>query len=191
MSRIHVTLFGAPGMVRDGVTLSVDTRKALALLAFLAVPQRGVVPQPHTRDALAALLWPDLDQTRARAALRRTLSPLRQALDKDDLDVTRETLQLRPEAAIWVDVLAFRQQVAEASRHEHGPAELCSGCLSLLEGAVQLYHDDCMAGFTLRDSPEFDEWQYFMGEELRRELGAVLEKLVDAFTARGQLDRAL
>src|SRR5690606_22257518 len=62
---------------------------------------------------------------------------------------------------------------------------------ALLEEAVQLYNDDFMAGFTLRDSPEFDEWQYFMSEELRRELGAALEKLVDAFTARGQLDRAL
>ncbi len=191
MSQIHVTFFGAPGMARDGVALSVDTRKALALLAYLAVPQRGVVPHPHTRDALAALLWPDLDQTRARAALRRTLSPLRQALDRQALDVTRETLQLRPEADIRVDVLAFRQQVAEASRHEHGPAELCPDCLALLEEAAQLYHDDFMAGFTLRDSPEFDEWQYLMGEELRRELSAVLETLVDAFTARGQLDRAL
>ena len=191
MSRIHVTLFGAPGMMRDGVALNVDTRKALALLAFLAVPQRGVVPQPHTRDALAALLWPDLDQTRARAALRRTLSPLRQALDRQALDVTRETLQLRPEADIQVDVLAFRQRLAEASQHEHGPVELCTDCLALLEEAVQLYNDDFMAGFTLRDSPEFDEWQYFMSEELRRELGVALEKLVDAFTARGQLDRAL
>lgn len=191
MSRIHVTLFGAPSMARDGVALNVDTRKALALLAFLAVPQRGLTPQPHTRDTLAALFWPDLDQTRARAALRRTLSPLRQALDKDDLDVSRETLQLRPEAAIWVDVLAFRQKLAEATRHAHGPVEICASCLALLDEAVQLYHDDFMAGFTLRDSPEFDEWQYYMSEELRRELGAALEKLVDAYTARGQLDSAL
>src|SRR5690606_13799367 len=145
----------------------------------LAVPQRGVVPQPHTRDALAALLWPDLDQTRARAALRRTLSPLRQALDRQALDVTREPLQLRPEADIQVDVLAVGQRRGAASQPEDGPVELCADCLALLQEAVQLYRDDFRAGCTLRDSPEFDGWQYFMSEELRRGLRAALEMLVD------------
>lgn len=31
MSRLHVTLCGAPGMVRDGAALNVDTRQALPL----------------------------------------------------------------------------------------------------------------------------------------------------------------
>ncbi len=178
-------------MARDGVALSVDTRKALALLAFLAVPQRGVVSQPHTRDTLAALFWPDLDQARARGALRRTLSSLLKAVGDNILDVSRETLGVNPDAAIAVDVLVFRRLLEEASRHEHSPAELCPGCIALLEEAVQRYHDHFMAGFTLRDSPEFDEWQYYMGEELRRELGGALQKLVDAYTPLGQLAKAL
>lgn len=35
-----------------------------------------------------------------------------------------------------------------------------------------------MAGFTLRDSPNFDEWQHFQTESLRRELAEALARLV-------------
>jgi DNA-binding SARP family transcriptional activator len=191
MSAINVTLFGAPQMERDGHSLNVDTRKALALLAFLVVPARGVAPQPHTRDVIAALLWPDLDQARARAALRRTLSPLLKALGADILEVSRETLQVAAEAAIAVDVLAFRGLLAEAARQEETAGPFCPACLEWWEAAARLYRDDFMAGFTLRDSPEFDEWQYYTAEGLRRELDAVLEKLVAGYTALGQLDKAL
>ncbi len=40
---------------------------ALALLAYLAVTR-----QSHSRESLAALFWPDYDQSRAHAYLRRT-----------------------------------------------------------------------------------------------------------------------
>ena len=36
-----------------------------------------------------------------------------------------------------------------------------------------------MAGFTLKDSAEFDDWQVFQSESLRRLYGAMLEKLVE------------
>jgi DNA-binding SARP family transcriptional activator len=67
--RTTISLLGAPRIERDGVPLEVDTRKATALAAYLAVTRRG-----HTRDALAGLLWPEYNQGRARAALRRTLT---------------------------------------------------------------------------------------------------------------------
>lgn len=78
MPRSRLLLLGSPRIERDGgVPVEVDTRKAIALGAYLAVT-RGC----HTRDTLAALLWPEYDQTRARAALRRTL-----ALSKINLPV--------------------------------------------------------------------------------------------------------
>ena len=52
--------------------------KRAALLAYLAIARpRGF----HRRDVLVALLWPELDQERARAALRHTLHHLRRSLD--------------------------------------------------------------------------------------------------------------
>ena len=50
MSVLAVSLFGAPGVTRDGVAVPFARRKTLALLAYLAVSGRA-----HNRDALAAL----------------------------------------------------------------------------------------------------------------------------------------
>ena len=54
-----VYLFGMPRVERDGCPVAVERRKTLAMLACLAVTR-----QAHGRDALAALLWPELDAER-------------------------------------------------------------------------------------------------------------------------------
>ena len=118
-------LFGAPRIECDRIQVKMDTRKAIALLAYLAID-----PQMHTRDRLAAFLWPDLDQTRARAALRRTLSTLNKALAGHGLDITRETVQLVEDETLWVDVIQFRQQLEEVNSNSHSPVETCTACLS-------------------------------------------------------------
>ena len=69
---LNLLLLGSPRLERDGRSLEPDTRKATALLAYLAITGRF-----HTRDTLAALLWPEMDDSHARAALRRTLSSLK------------------------------------------------------------------------------------------------------------------
>ena len=77
MAHLELFLLGAPRVVLDGTPVTFDTRKAVALLAYLAV-----TGQPQQRDALAALLWPDADQSHARGALRRTLSVLHVSLGR-------------------------------------------------------------------------------------------------------------
>ena len=72
---LRVDLLGTPRIEVDGEPLRVDTRKAVALLAYLAV-----TGGPQARELLVDLLWPDTDPDRGRAALRRTLSALRSAL---------------------------------------------------------------------------------------------------------------
>ena len=69
---LEVTLLGPPRIERDGERVAFDTRKAMALLADLALSER-----PRSREALCGLLWPAHDPDRARGALRRTLSTLR------------------------------------------------------------------------------------------------------------------
>src|SRR4249919_3479503 len=75
MAVLRLALLGPPDIRCDGAPLVVDTRKAVALLAYLAV-----TGERHGRDALAGLLWPDHDTDHARGALRRTLSVLNKAL---------------------------------------------------------------------------------------------------------------
>jgi hypothetical protein len=53
--------------------------------------------------------------------------------------------------------------------------------LAHLEAAIELYADDFLAGFTLPDSPAFDEWQFFVRESLRQLYGQLLEQLIQAY----------
>jgi DNA-binding SARP family transcriptional activator/predicted ATPase len=176
---------GLPRLERDGCPVEVDTRKAIALLAYLALMGS------QSRDALAALFWPEYDQSHARAGLRRTLSALNKALAGEGLLVDRENVGLDPTAVIRVDVLAFRAHIAACDQHGHPPAEVCPACLSPLAKAAVLYRDDFLAGFSLRDAAGFDDWQFFQSESLRRELAAVLEKLVRGYHRQGNQEAAI
>jgi DNA-binding SARP family transcriptional activator/Tfp pilus assembly protein PilF len=178
-------LLGSPRVEHDGGELEVDTRKAIALLAYLAVTRRR-----QARDSLAGLLWPEYNQTRARAALRRTLSSLGAARAAGWLVADRESVDLVRDE-IRVDVDRFHELLAECRTHGHTETEVCARCLPPLSEAVALYRDDFLAGFALRDSAAFDDWQFFQGEELRRELAGALERLGRGLAARGEWDEAI
>jgi DNA-binding SARP family transcriptional activator len=166
--------------------VEVDTRKAIALLAYLAITR-----QVHSREELAALLWPEYDNERALANLRRTLWSLNKAVGKTRLNVDQESVGLNRETGFWLDVEAFHNHLAACQSHAHAASDVCPACLSPLTTAATLYRDDFMAGFTLRDSPNFDEWQFFQTESLRSELAGVLERLVTCHIARGEFEQAI
>ncbi|HEY8823294.1 MAG TPA: tetratricopeptide repeat protein [Candidatus Limnocylindria bacterium] len=163
--RLVLKLLGPPRIERGGLAVEMDTRKATALVAYLAV-----TGQPQARDSLAALLWPDAVAERARGALRRTLSTLRTGLGGEEVRVEGVRISIDPEA-IDLDVRRFRALVVE----------------DRLDEAVTAYTGDFLAGFTLRDSAEFDEWQAAQAEELRGELAGVLERLASSEEPRRAL----
>jgi len=172
VSRLALYLLGPPRIERDGVPLKVDTRKAVALLGYIAA-----TGESHRRDSLVNLLWPEYDHTRGRAALRRTLYALRKALAGAWLDVDREEVGLNPCADIWLDVDQFRRHLAGCQTHGHPLSQGCPACVTPLTGAVALYRGDFLSGFGLRDSFNFDDWQFFQAEGLRRDLAGALERL--------------
>ncbi len=173
MAKLELTLLGAPKIIRDGEPVEVDTRKAIALLAYLAVSGRA-----HTRDELANLLWPEYDHEHARGALRRTLSTLRKALGAEWIETSRETIALSRGDGLVVDVDEFRERL----RSEQ-PA--------LVTEAVNLYRGDFLSGFGLRDSASFDDWQAFENDSLRRELATALDRLADHHAGRGEFQVAI
>jgi DNA-binding SARP family transcriptional activator len=203
---IKLYLFGAPRLERDGKPVEIDTRKAIALLAYLTLTGGW-----HGRDSLAALLWPDYDQTRARAALRRTLSVLNKALGPHILDITRESIAVFPSknsnrsknsnqskrsnestqsnqsSEFWCDVWEFNGLLKVDRADPAAEDDL----LPRLESAVGLYRDEFMAGFSLRDSVTFDDWQYYQAESLRTSLANSLESLCWAHGNTGNYDLAL
>jgi DNA-binding SARP family transcriptional activator/Tfp pilus assembly protein PilF len=182
---LRLQLFGAPRADVGGRPVEVDTRKAIALLVYLAVSG-----QEHRRDALAALLWPDYDHERARAALRRTLSTLNRAVASSALSISRSSVAVDP-LGTRVDVHEFHALLDSCARHGHPPSETCPQCIAPLTRAADLYRGDFLAGFGLRDAPSFDEWQLFQTESLRREVAAVLERVVGALAEDGHLEAAI
>lgn len=167
--------------------MALDRRKALAVAAYLAM-----AATPVGRDDLAGLLWPELSQERARAALRSTLPALTGAAPHGWLAIDRRTLGLRPEA-VAVDARRFLALVAEA-RADHPDGEgLCGRCAALLREADGLYAGDFLQGFSLSGCPDFEAWQLAQREALRRELGWALQALAGHSWARGPqgVDEAL
>jgi predicted ATPase/DNA-binding SARP family transcriptional activator/tetratricopeptide (TPR) repeat protein len=176
---LDVFLFGKPHVERDGAPVIVGRRKALALLAYLAVTR-----QPQGRDTVVALLWPDLDSERGRAALRSTLAGLHRAVGEEGLAVEGDQLALQEAPYARVDVARFHTLLAQVAAHDHPPHRLCDSCLAALTGAADLYRGDFLAGFTLKDAAEFDAWQTFQTESLRLELAGSLEKLASSLAGR-------
>ena len=186
MSRLALRLLGPPHIELDGLTVSLDRQKALALLAYLAV-----TGESHRRDALVNLLWPELDSTRGRAALRRTLFSLRQALADPWLDADREEIGLNADPDLWVDVAQFRSLLALRQMHGHPASHACSACISPLADAVALVRGEFLSGFSLKDSYNFDDWQLFEAERIRRELATALDALVDWHAAQREFEAAV
>ena len=184
MSALRLFLFGPPRLELEGVPVEIQRRKVLALLSYLAV-----TGQPHTRDALATLFYPELDQSRARAYLRRDLAVLNTSLAGEWLEADRETAELK--AGYWLDVAHFRQLLAVSRSHPHAPQTACTDCLARLTEAANLYTNDFLAGFSLRDSAEFDDWQFFQAESLRQELAWVLERLAAGLAVQGDYETAI
>jgi adenylate cyclase len=194
VSRLALHLLGPPRIERDGVPIQVDTRKAIALLVYLAV-----TGESYRRASLVNLLWPEYDQTRGRAALRRTLYALRKALGGAWLEVDQEEIGLAPNAepstgaeqTLWVDVDRFRRHLTQCGTHGHPADQVCPACVAPLTEAAALYRGDFLTGFGLRDSYNFDDWQFFQADALRRDLAGALERLVRWHTSQRELELAI
>ncbi|MCB0168060.1 MAG: hypothetical protein KDI79_27785, partial [Anaerolineae bacterium] len=177
MTPFKLYLFGPPRLEHAGETLAVGRRKGLALLVYLAVTNRA-----QHRDALATLLWPDSSQRRARGSLRQVLSELNKLLGNDCLLIDGDQITLTRPDYLWLDVARFQTCIEVIQSHDHLSEENCQVCLPLLQEAADLYSADFLEGFTLRDAPEFDEWQFFQAESLRQQLALILKQLVQCFT---------
>src|SRR5436190_2161151 len=131
-TELHVKLLGGfETRLATGAPVTLPTRKAQALLAYLAV-RAG---HTHARDKLAAFLWGDRGDVQARDSLRHTLVELRNILPERPPSLTGEgrTVTLAPDA-IDVDVVRF-ERLVKATRPED------------LARAAELYEGDFLDGF--------------------------------------------
>jgi DNA-binding SARP family transcriptional activator len=167
MSEIRFQLLGAMQACRGERCVVFRTRKALALLAYLAV-EGGF----QRREQVADLLWPGADAEARRASLRTALFYVREALGGDAqavLSVSRERVGVRADAPLQLDVW----DLAEAQRLLR-QADGAGGIRRQLEDAVDTYQGAFLLGVAFPDAPDFEAW---MEAQRTRWLGVVSELL--------------
>jgi DNA-binding SARP family transcriptional activator len=176
MARLVLTLLGGfRASLEPGLPLALPTRKARALLAYLALPP-GLA---HPRDKLASLLWGSTVETTARTSLRQTVYALRRCLrgaDPQPLRVSAETVALEPNA-VTVDVREFERRAAEATP-------------SALAEAAALYQGDFLEGLSIPEAP-FEDWLLGHRERLREVVLTSLAGLLAHQRAAGSNDSAV
>ena len=173
-----VNLLGPPEALIEGRPIQVDTRKAIALLAYLAVEKTA------SRDTLASLLWAESSEERARATLRRTLSSLRAAAGADLIDADRNRVSLI--GGIHSDLDSLYAELEATSGHDHDPHDVCSLCIPHLRRATTIYRGSFLEGFAVRSSPEFEDWVRGMAESIRLRVGDAFHRLATALAANGE-----
>ena len=191
MSDLRIFLLGTPRIELQDTPIHFPRRKAIALLAYLATTNRA-----HNRDSLATMFWPQYDQSRARANLRRELSRVKTTLDEELFTSDREQVALNPGLDWWIDSTAFQSRYTTAQEllsNQPGVsgAEDISTIMDEIQECVALFKGEFMAGFSLPDCPQFDEWQFFERESLQRSLYDALQILIRWKIALGEYEDAI
>ncbi len=176
MARLTLTLLGGFRAHLDpGAPLAFPTRKAQALLSYLAMPSG----EAHSRDKLANLLWGSTIETTARTSLRQTLYSVRRSLRRADggpLHADGNMVSLDP-GAVSLDVVEFEQRV-----HEGTPAALAE--------AIALYRGDLLEGLTIQERP-FEDWLLGERERLHEMALGALARLLAHQRAVGSTEAAI
>jgi DNA-binding SARP family transcriptional activator/tetratricopeptide (TPR) repeat protein len=185
-ARLEIRLLGTFEANLDGVSLApFRSAKVRALLAYLAV-EAG---RPHRRVALATLLWGEYAEHDANHSLRQALANLRSLLaplSSSTLTITGQEVELHLEPGqVWVDLHAFDASLVAADPR-HASALQRPDPAGLLAQAMMLYRGPFLAGLTLPDSPEFEEWRLLHQEQRHHAALLALERLVSHHLAQGQ-----
>jgi DNA-binding SARP family transcriptional activator len=157
------SLSDASGQVLPGL----GPGKPLALLAYLALTGGA------RREAVVALLWGDVAESRARNAFRQTLHRLRSTLGDEVLPQHGELLRLS-DAAVSSDVAEFERRLEERR----------------FSDALPLYRGEFLEGLSI-ETTAFAEW---VDEHRRRyaaRFRAAITQLAEDALAGGDTSRAV
>ena len=139
--------------------------KRLGVLVYLTLATpRG----SHRRDTLLGLFWPEVDQDKARHALRQTIHYLRSTLGADVLTSQGDGAIGVDPARLSCDAIAF-----EATLDAGQPA-----------AALELYAGDLLPGFFLAHLTEFERWLESERDRLRRRAATAAWQLADGSLSR-------
>jgi DNA-binding SARP family transcriptional activator/predicted ATPase len=158
---LEIRLLGQFEIRRDGEPIRIGARKAQSLLALLLL-KRG---RRHRREQLAGLLWPEMEEAKARDRLRYALWQLREKIGNAYISADRISLGFDDNSDYWLDVAALEQG---------NPA---GNSLEELAHSASAYQGELLPGF-------YEDWVILERERLRalfeRQMDALLQQLVAA-----------
>ena len=166
LNSLSLKLFGAPQVLRNGVSLhgKATQRRRLALLALLATaPSRAL-----SRDRLIGLIWAERDATQARKLLSESLYVIRRELGEQVLDTSAGDLVTLNADALDCDIWAFSAAIAQGD----------------LETAASISDAPFMDGVFLDEAEEFERW--LDGE--RRRIATERERALEQLAESAELD---
>lgn len=175
-NRARLRLFGEFSLDDpDGRPVVLNLRKAEAMIAYLALAPG----QSSSRERLAALLWGDSDQGRARQSLRQAIFALTKALAQRDLSLLRlESQAVRlADNALSVDAVEFDRLIADGSKEA-------------LTRASELYTGELLSGFSVEE-PEFEQWLATTRSHYQDTALRALIDLLQEQERSGELDLAI
>lgn len=155
----------------EGTPIELASRKARALMAYLAV-ESG---RSHSREFLAALLWGDSREERARHNLRQSLSKIRKCCGCALLS-RGETVSIDT-AVCNVDVADF-ERLAGSDR------------IGDLQACLALYRGELLEGLTVREA-EYEDWLLMARARLGRLAGEAADRLAAGLADADRVDEAV
>jgi DNA-binding SARP family transcriptional activator len=179
VAHLTLSLLGSFEATLDGGPVEgLNSAHLRALLAYLAVEKE----HEHPREQVAALLWLERSDREALDALRYALSHLHRALlDRRSacpfVLVSRTHLQFNPASDCRLDLAEFQELSSRSDA-------------ASLEQAARLYRGPFLDGLSVADSPAFEEWMLFKGEELQRSALSLLERLTTLHLTGGDTTQA-
>lgn len=172
MTPLTVRTLGVPEVRYRDKPLKFRSRKALALLIYLAV-EAGA----HSREKLIDLFWPSSDARQGRVSLRTALSQVRQALrvtGSAGIVSTNDLVRLDHELPLQLDL----NLIANALLTEATAADW--------QTAVNANQGQFLEGFSLSDAPGFDEWESYQHQRWHNQMELVYQRLTTCQLDRGE-----
>lgn len=164
-NQVFLLFFGGSEVRLSDGAVSGLAKKSQALLAFLAMEDG----RPAARERVAALLWGNMGDERARHNLRQALSQIRRLIGpavRSDGDTLRLDTSL-----CAADVSAL---VRSKDCHD----------IPALKEALALYRGDFLDSFHVQ-AGEFEAWARDTREELRSIACSVIDRLAAKLVAQG------
>lgn len=192
MATLEIRLFGSLEVSWGKRPVSeLRAKKTLALLAFLCVES----DQPHRREKLANMLWPDSPDPTARGNLRHALSELKKTFQDRDASLpffltTRETIQFNADSDVWIDVDHFISEL-KTKPQQADSSQYYAKNLKEVEAALNLYRGPFLEGFSLPDNYGFEEWLLVTREYFQRLAVRARQDLIEIYQSREEYTPAL